>query len=94
MSKQIVPEEVVRQWVNDWIAMGELRPALSKYIANRAAAWAFEQAAKELDEKARSAHLVWKDSGVGYYEGFGDAMDEAANDLRALIGEGGKDGQC
>jgi hypothetical protein len=54
MSKQIVPDEAVRQWVNDWSATGELRPALSKYIANRAAAWAFEQAATVCDENGRS----------------------------------------
>jgi hypothetical protein len=66
----IVPDEVVRQWVNDWSAMGELRPALSKYIANRAAAWALERAAQECDE-------------LEYFR--------AAEVIRAMLGEGGKD---
>jgi len=45
MSKQIVPKEIVIQWVSDWYALPAFRPAFSEYIANRAAEWTFEQAA-------------------------------------------------
>jgi hypothetical protein len=50
---------------------------------------ALQEAAKQLDEKSIRAYLTWKDAGQAYYEGFGDAMDEAAAELRAMIGEGG-----
>jgi hypothetical protein len=90
MSKQIVPEGVIHRIARDWYDMPYgTRPPFSEHVANRAAAWALEASAKACDEKARSAYLVWKDSGRAYYEGFGDAMDEAAAELRAMIGEGG-----
>jgi hypothetical protein len=43
----IVHKGLATQWVSDWYALGELRPSFVEYIADRAAEWALEQAAKE-----------------------------------------------
>ena len=52
-----------------------------------------EQLIRSFDEKERRAYVLWKDAGEAYYEGFRDAMDEAASETRALLKGGESDGQ-
>jgi hypothetical protein len=91
----IVPKEVIRGFIDQWpkgVATGTAFD-LAEYVADRAAQWALEQVARSFDEKERRAYALWKDAGQAYYEGFRDAMDEAASDIRAMIKGGESDGQ-
>jgi hypothetical protein len=51
MSKQIVPREAIQGFIEEWpkgVATGTAFD-LAEYVANRAAQWALDKAAKECD---------------------------------------------
>jgi hypothetical protein len=54
MSKQIVPQHLLSQWRRTWAVNPAFTESIEQYIANRAAAWALEQAASLCDENGRS----------------------------------------
>jgi ferric-dicitrate binding protein FerR (iron transport regulator) len=93
----IVPDKLVDQWRSDYWRSdphASLEDGVPEsYIANRAAEWAIERLARSFDHKERRAYTQWKEAGQAYYEGFRDAMDEAASEARALLKGGESDGQ-
>lgn len=84
MSKQIVPEGLIRGWSAQWVNDDPV-DTLPEHIANRAAQWALEQA-------VTAAHKVAHEKFVyeTYTQDMADAMEGA---IRALMqGEGNGQG--
>ena len=82
----IVPKEVVRAAGDDWIINGQHGEGweieLNQYIANRAAEWALEHAAKVALKEAQDRFIY-----ETYTQTMADAMIDA---IRALISPEGK----
>jgi len=77
----IVPKEVVLEWLNEWnqLPITAETPLSWEYIANRAAEWALEMAAKACEDQN-----AWN---------MDDPGETAARVIRALIKGGENDGQ-
>jgi len=88
MRKQIVPKLVMRKIKLDWWKMKENVP-LEDYIPNRAAAWALEQAATALELEYVDSDATGQHDDIVYNA----AVEHCILSVRAMIGEGGKDGQ-
>jgi hypothetical protein len=87
----IVPRDVVDDWAGDWadtVVRGG--PDLHEYIADRAAQWALEHAAKACENKGHKADGAYDMTDACYGEGFADAAYELAGYIRAMISPEGK----